>query len=62
MGSTRRFWVFSCRELSDLTEEGEIITFLENDIGFKKQIGWNSSKDKNRNMKRTKQGWMEKSL
>ena len=44
-----------------LTEKKNI-TFLENDIGFKNQIGWNCSKDKNQNKRRAIQGSMEKSL
>ena len=36
------------------------IKFLENDIGFKKQIGWNCRKDKNLNQRRAIQGSMEK--
>ena len=40
----------------------ENITFLENDIGFKKQIGWNCSKDKNRNKRHAIHGSLEQAL
>ena len=51
----------------NLVREGEFaqpqkknITFLENDIGFKKQIGWNCNKYKKRNKRHAIEGSMEK--
>ena len=36
--------------------------FLENDIGFKKQIGWNFRKYKNQSKRHATQGSIKKSL